>query len=75
MVQAWKWCILTRTQLCGNFSKLFTQDEGKNILVKSSQTASAFQNPTLWNTELQGDFVDLILRKGSHDTFCCCCHC
>lgn len=34
-----------------------------------SASASAFKNPTLWNTDLKGDFVDLILCRGSHDTF------
>lgn len=40
-------------------------DCGKEL----STSVSAFQNVTLWNTDLEGDNVDLILCKGAHNTF------
>lgn len=49
MVQVWKGCPSTRTQLCGNAAKLLTQGEEKNILVKSSQPL-----PQLFKIQLCG---------------------
>lgn len=29
----------------------------------------SYQNPTLWNIDLEGNYVELTLGKGAHDTF------